>query len=114
MGKFWRVLATNVDDHDIEFISLMESHKYPIWGSQFHPEKNAYEWSHRRKNIPHDRAAIESVAFFANFFVQECRKNAHRFADRASEDKHLIYNYNPVFTGTQTINSQFTQTYIFY
>ena len=40
MSEFWTIISTNHDDNGTEFVSLFESKKYPIWGSQFHPEKN--------------------------------------------------------------------------
>ena len=44
--SFWETLATNVDDAGVEFVSLMEAKgAAPVWASQFHPEKNAFEWT---------------------------------------------------------------------
>ena len=46
--SFWEILSTNEDDDGLEFVSLMEAKGgLPIWGSQFHPEKNAFEWTTR-------------------------------------------------------------------
>eukprot|EP00095_Tigriopus_kingsejongensis_P003580 maker-scaffold140_size315649-snap-gene-2.20 protein:Tk03580 transcript:maker-scaffold140_size315649-snap-gene-2.20-mRNA-1 annotation:"AGAP007890-PA" len=113
LDHFWQPLATNFDDQGVAFISLMEAKHFPIWGSQFHPEKLAYEWSRTRKNIPHSSESIYATAFFARFFVDQARLNDHRFKTFALADKHLIYNYNPVFTGTQALQSPFTQCYVF-
>ncbi|XP_072377230.1 gamma-glutamyl hydrolase-like [Diabrotica undecimpunctata] len=38
----WNILTTNKDARHLRFISLMESKKYPIYGLQFHPEKNIH------------------------------------------------------------------------
>ena len=47
--SFWEILSTNEDDDGLEFVSLIEAKRgLPIWGSQFHPEKNAFEWTTRR------------------------------------------------------------------
>ena len=44
--SFWQILSTNEDDDGLEFVSLIEAKRgLPIWGSQFHPEKNAFEWT---------------------------------------------------------------------
>ena len=46
--SFWEILSTNEDDDGLEFVSLIEAKRgLPIWGSQFHPEKNAFEWTTR-------------------------------------------------------------------
>ena len=113
MDKFWDVLATNQDYNGFEFISLLEAKDYPIWGSQFHPEKHAYEWTLHYPKIPHDLKSIHAGAFFAEFFVEETRKNGHTFRDRQSEESHLIYNFNPSFTGNVKIDSTFVQAYYF-
>ncbi len=47
--SFWRLLATNVADDGVEFVSLMEARDFPVWASQFHPEKNAFEWTTKYK-----------------------------------------------------------------
>lgn len=70
LGNFWDVLATNHDWHGLEFISMMEAKNYPIWAVQYHPEKNAFEWTPKWLNIPHSRDAVYSAAFHAAFFVQ--------------------------------------------
>ena len=113
MDKFWDVLATNKDYNGFEFISLLEAKKYPIWGSQFHPEKHAYEWTLHYPKIPHDISSIHAGAYFAEFFVEETRKNGHKFVDRETEEKHLIYNYPPTFTGDIKIDDTFVQSYFF-
>jgi len=39
------------------YASTIEGTKYPIYGSQFHPEKNTYEW-YTVEAIPHEHIAI--------------------------------------------------------
>jgi gamma-glutamyl hydrolase len=43
LTSFFNVLSTNVDRRGDEFVSTMEAFKYPIFGTQWHPEKNPYE-----------------------------------------------------------------------
>jgi gamma-glutamyl hydrolase len=43
LTSFFNVLSTNKDRKGREFISTMEAFKYPIYGSQWHPEKNNFE-----------------------------------------------------------------------
>ena len=40
------------------YISMIEAKAYPFVGLQWHPEKNAYEWS-RHMDIPHGYLASE-------------------------------------------------------
>ena len=70
LRNFWDVLATNTDFDGVEFISLMEAKHYPIWVSQYHPEKVSYEWTLRHPNIPHFKDAVHVAAHQAEFFVE--------------------------------------------
>lgn len=40
------------------YISTMESKLYPFTATQWHPEKNAFEWGDKL-HIPHSRGAVE-------------------------------------------------------
>ena len=60
LKDFWRVLSTNQDKNGIEFISMLEAKNHPIWGTQFHPEKTAYEWSRAYKELPHTPEIIKA------------------------------------------------------
>ena len=55
MDKFWNILSLNADEDGLEFISSFEAKDFPIFGTQFHPEKNAYEWAPSRPGIPHSK-----------------------------------------------------------
>jgi len=114
MRDFWTVISTNHDDAGNEFISLFESKNYSIWGSQFHPEKNMFEWAVKYDQIPHFEHAVDSATYFANFFVQKCRQNQHKFASREEEEEYLIYNFNPTYTGKMDVNYSMQQCYFFH
>ncbi|XP_023181680.1 gamma-glutamyl hydrolase [Xiphophorus maculatus] len=107
LKSFYKVLSTNTDGNT-EFVSTVEAYSYPIYGTQWHPEKNAFEWS--RPYIPHSPSAVRTTFYTAHFFVSEARKNFHRFQSKEEEIKALIYNHNPVYTGNA---SAFEQIYLF-
>lgn len=107
LKNFYKVLSTNTDGH-VEFISTMEAYDYPIYGTQWHPEKNPFEWT--KSYIPHSRSAVRTTFYMAEFFVNEARKNSHAFKSQDGERDALIYNYSPVYTGA---NSSFEQIYYF-
>merc|ERR1712156_526642 len=113
MENFWKMLATGKDVNQLEFIALMEAHEYPIWASQFHPEKNPYEWTRHYNNIPHSKEAMDVSAFFARYFVEQTRKNWRHFEARDIEEDHLIYNFHPEYTGKQGIDFLMEQIYVF-
>ncbi|XP_036452336.1 gamma-glutamyl hydrolase [Colossoma macropomum] len=107
LKKFYRILSTNTDGQK-EFVSTMEAYDFPIYGTQWHPEKNAFEWTH--PYIPHTPSAIKTTFYMAYFFVNEAKKSLHRFASQKEEQKALIYNYSPTYTGNR---SSFEQVYYF-
>uniref|UniRef100_H3D7X7 folate gamma-glutamyl hydrolase n=1 Tax=Tetraodon nigroviridis TaxID=99883 RepID=H3D7X7_TETNG len=108
LKKFYKVLSTN-SDGDLEFVSTIEAARdYPIYGTQWHPEKNAYEFT--KAYVPHSPSAVRTSFYAAEFFVGEARKNRHGFGSEAEERKALIYNYSPEYGRP---NGTFVQIYYF-
>lgn len=108
LDQLFNVISTNRDiPGEVEYISTMESKKWPFYGVQFHPEKNTFEHVNRKGHleIPHHYEAIQVTQFFANFIVNEARKNKHRF-NRTLEREALIYNYQPEYTSKATAYDQ--------
>ena len=103
--------------HAPYFSHIFQAFKYPIFGSQWHPEKNAYEWAmviqadgqgYPYEAINHSAEAVEIAQYTASFFVAQARKNKHSFASLAAQQKALIYNF-PVTKTT----GDFVETYYF-
>lgn len=69
-----------------------------------------FEWTHNEA-IHHSFHAISITQTAANFLVQEARKSEYHFQSQSDEDKALIYNYAPFFSGKT--GSNFEQEYIF-
>uniref|UniRef100_A0A671P4H9 folate gamma-glutamyl hydrolase n=1 Tax=Sinocyclocheilus anshuiensis TaxID=1608454 RepID=A0A671P4H9_9TELE len=109
LKSFYRVLSTNTDGQN-EFVSTMEAYNFPIYATQWHPEKNAFEWT--RPYIPHMPSLdLHVLTFLLIYFVAfTARKSFHSFPSTEEEEKALIYNYKPEYTGTQ---SAFEQKYFF-
>ncbi|CAN9506063.1 unnamed protein product [Ophioblennius macclurei] len=70
LRKFYKVLSTNTDGQT-EFVSTVEAYDYPIYATQWHPEKNPFEW--RRSYYPHSPSAVRMTFYMAEFFVSEAR-----------------------------------------
>eukprot|EP00466_Bigelowiella_natans_P008780 jgi/Bigna1/55007/estExt_Genewise1Plus.C_480036 len=94
LGKFFSVLSTNRDSKGHEFVSSIEANSYPIYGTQWHPEKANFEWNSAA--IPHLPESILLSQSMANLVVGESRKNDHHFESQQEEDKALIYNYQAI------------------
>ena len=114
LNSFFNLLSTNNDRAGNEFVSSIESFKYPIYGAQWHPEKNNFEWQKSADGTPkeainHSPQAVLLSQYTAEFLVQEARKNNHFYENWEQEDAALIWNY-PV---TKTQSSSFVQKYYF-
>ncbi|RWS15768.1 AT-rich interactive domain-containing protein 2-like protein [Dinothrombium tinctorium] len=114
LDNFYQILSLSKDRNGFEFISSIEAKSFPIYGVQFHPEKNIFEFliHEHLENIPHSAEAVEVGQYFANFFVNETRKNCHRFKNKLVETSSLIYNFNPEYTGIHGRDT-FEQIYFF-
>lgn len=112
LAGFFHVLSTNKDRQGVPFVSTIEAFDYPIFGTQWHPEKNAFEWQMENgvpaEAINHGAEAVVAAQYTADFFVRQARRNSHKFSSAAAEDGALIYNYAPAKT-----TGSFVQTYFF-
>ncbi|KAG2439450.1 hypothetical protein HXX76_004805 [Chlamydomonas incerta] len=115
LGKFFKVLSLSLDKSGAAYISTLEGRKYPFTATQWHPEKNAYEWT-PHLHIPHTTEAIRMSQEVANFFASEARRNLHKAKNILEEDDVLIYNWKPEFTGRHAYigeEKDFEQAYLF-
>lgn len=97
LKSFFRILSTNRDKQGkMEFISTVEAYNYPFYGSQWHPEKNIFEWT-RNESINHSKEAVLIAQYVANSFVDQARLSGHRFSSDKKEAEALIYNHVPTY-----------------
>lgn len=111
LNEFYRILSTNVDKANREFVSSMEGNYFPFYGVQYHPEKNNFEFGKYTNGIPyesinHAREGILTSQYLSNFFIQECRKNIQH---KSSLSDKLIYHYTP----NTNLSPEFVQIYTF-
>jgi len=88
LSDFFNILAYSMDKpKTFAFISAIEAKKYPIYGTQFHPEFNPFSSALRIEGPENIKLAQD----FGNFFVNECRKNANSMSS-SEESKLTIFN----------------------
>jgi gamma-glutamyl hydrolase len=104
---FWRLISTSFTGDGVEFVSTVEAYDYPYFMTQYHPEKNSFEW---RIGAKRTYNAISVEQKFVNTFVRFARQNSNRFASEDELNNLLIYNFNPLFTVN---DPDFIQAYIF-
>ena len=118
LDEFFDVLTLSIDRQDEVYVSTMESTKYPISATQWHPEKNAFEWTLDKESISHHPEAIEVTQEVANYVVGAARKNFHSPENREDEENLVIYNWNEglEYTGKQRYKGEevdFDEVYVF-
>ncbi|KAH3744570.1 peptidase C26 family protein [Pelomyxa schiedti] len=104
LTNMYTVLSTNVDRQGLPFVSTMEGKKYPFFGTQWHGERNLYEWD-LPENLDHSYLASKAMNYVAQAFASQVRNSRHFFASQDYEQSVLIYNYSPVFTGDDPYQS---------
>ena len=111
LKAFYNVLSTNVDGQGRPFVSSFEAKSYPFAGTQWHPEKNNFEWGTTLgpHAIPHGAAATAVSQYVADFVVSQARQSSHSFASPADEAAALIYN----FPAVPDPNGYFSLVYLF-
>jgi gamma-glutamyl hydrolase len=110
ISTFYKMLTTSPDLAGRRFVSTIESRRYPIFGVQWHPEKNAFEWR-ENTTIPHTKDAVQVMQYMANFFADQGRQNTNHFDSLEDEVENLIYQYTPEFMNLD--KSHFQQLYFF-
>ena len=105
------MLSTNADGTGKPFVSTMEARRYPFAATQWHPEKNNFEWGTKLgpAAIPHGADATAVSQYVADHVVGLARRSAHAFPSAAAEADALIYNYPAV----PDPNGYFSQVYVF-
>lgn len=116
------------------FASVAEAKDYPYFATQFHPEKNAYEWEQAWCSDPdvpsaptlsgtpagaaaaHSTQAVAAMAHMASVFVGAARQSSHAVPPAASamlSGDRSVYGKAPLYTGGGLIPPKNMQTYVF-
>jgi gamma-glutamyl hydrolase len=118
LTKNWKVTSINTDLEGKYFVSTIEPlhpAQFPVYGVQFHPEKNAFEYAtYPHTNIPyesidHSPAGIAMSVYMASYFVELAQRNPAQghYHDYSKPDVYpLVYSY-PMARGVK-----FEQTFI--
>lgn len=72
LSSFWDVTSESYMPDGRPFVASIESKKYPISATQFHPEKPSELWTDN-KGIDHSWLSIELQEVFSKEFVSMAR-----------------------------------------
>ena len=68
LRDFFKITALGKDHHGKEFVAASEAKHYPIYTTQYHPEKNAWEWNAKAN---HSLNGIMTTTIHSTAFVHE-------------------------------------------
>ncbi|GMI53573.1 hypothetical protein TeGR_g4793 [Tetraparma gracilis] len=109
----YTVLSTNLDRNGREFVSSFEHATRPIYGTQFHPEKNPFEYGADSKTgVPveptiHTGLAVRHSFELARFFAGEAAKTGMNRWDPSS-GLEIIYKDHAII-----IENDYEEKYLF-
>lgn len=99
--KEYYLIAVAYDNKGVEYAATIEHKRYPIYGVQYHPEKNAFIWSPKLV-VPHSPTAVELEQYYSNFFVGEAKKNMNHFESDDESFPLMIENAKVELTTTES------------
>eukprot|EP00455_Lapot_gusevi_P039032 TRINITY_DN4373_c0_g1_i12.p1 TRINITY_DN4373_c0_g1~~TRINITY_DN4373_c0_g1_i12.p1 ORF type:complete len:341 (-),score=132.40 TRINITY_DN4373_c0_g1_i12:100-1122(-) len=108
LNSTFKVLGINNDRQGVPFVSMIEAINLPIYATQFHPEKNLFEWN-TDENILHSSNSMLAMHYLADFFVRESRRNSQSYPTEDDASAAVLYNYSPSYTP----DIDFEQCYFF-
>ena len=85
----------------------MESEKYPFMGTQFHPEKQIFQWNDN-EGYNHEWDSVQLNRYFADTFVKETREQSNVAGDFSKVQDMIIEN-----SAFYVTDSYFGNVYVF-
>lgn len=117
LDKHLSVLSVDLDRNGKPFVSTVEGKTYPLYATQWHPEKSPWEWNPAWRIVRND-LAIQLSNYFGRFFVNECKYNENRFESLEVEDALLLHNWvsipaSAIHKVDPEVSMPFTEIYCF-
>jgi gamma-glutamyl hydrolase len=92
LSQHLSVLSVDLDRNGKPFVSTVEGKAWPLYATQWHPEKAPWEWNPAWR-IERNDLAIQLSNYFGRYFVSECKRNKNRFESLEAEDRMLLHNW---------------------
>jgi len=104
LESIFDVISINHDKKGKPFASTIEGKKYPFYGTQWHPERNQFDWG-IQEALNRSPEAIAAIQWVSAFFVQEAQKNDHHYPTEAQANSANVHNWPVTFTGGSTTDN---------
>lgn len=107
---FGEPVSYSNDANGVPYVSTIEAKEAHVYGVQWHPEKNSFEWK-ASLHIPHGPGGVRVTQATANFLVEKAYEAKHRTVSEEELSK-LVFDNFPI-TYTTPLNSSFVSVYFF-
>ena len=92
LNQYFVMTSINEDLNFRPFVSTIEPkypYQYPIYGVQYHPEKNAFEYAtYPNTSIPYEAIDHSPMGIELSFYLAEFFMNCVRFGQHMDDQKH--------------------------
>ena len=92
LKEFWTVTSHSIAPDGTPFVASIEAKNYPIYGTQYHPEKPSELWVDG-DNINHTWESIQLNDHFSKLLVEMSRANPNTFGNFTQTQVYEISNY---------------------
>lgn len=97
LKEFWDLTSVSFMPDGTPFSATIEAKNYPIFGTQFHPEKPSELWVDG-KAINHSYESIQLQRHFSELFIAMTRANGNSYGSFADTKDDLIANAETIMT----------------
>lgn len=102
------------DGEHLTFVASMESANYPLFATQFHPEKT-FTMFKENEGVNHSWMSEMMNRKFGDYFMSLARQNTNTYGDYAAVQPEIIANFDMIVTdGYYGEVYMFNSTDIFY
>jgi gamma-glutamyl hydrolase len=121
LSAVWNITSINYDVNDRPFVSSIEPKypmEFPFYGVQYHPEKNAYEYTTYPdttipyENIDHTEEGIAFSYYMSNFFLEKVRYGMQQQQRRKQHSYTQMNRFPPIRSYTSSIGIKYEEIYI--
>lgn len=96
LPQFFQLISDSTDRGGVPFVSTIEARGYPVFATQWHPERSLFEWG-PTEDINHSPVAVRIVQLIADALVRDSRRSRHRFPSAEAEAAASIYNAQAIY-----------------
>lgn len=97
LRDFYYLISTNVDKKGRPFGSGIEAKNFPIFGTQYHPERQVFDFNPANKGLNKSFESEFANMAISQFYVNQTRYSNHEASNQTFLKDNLVYSFKPSF-----------------